>query len=83
MNEEQIIAKLKELGWCYQPEGNPFTDDTRVMVGPRLNSESYGPFPNGFVTQVMGKGDSLQEALERGLRRYEQMEAVKVARGLP
>lgn len=66
MTHNEALEIMKQKGWCYQPR-QANTGWNRVMVGPRLNTEAYGPFPSGFVTQVVAEGDGLIEAVEKAV----------------
>lgn len=70
MTHDQAIGTLRRHGWCYQhqhPYSGPFD---WIIVGERMDSESYGPFPEGFVIQEWGHGDSLVEAVEDAVKKF-------------
>jgi hypothetical protein len=68
MTHDEAIENLKERGWCFE-HTHPYSGGVdQVIVGPRLKSEAYGPFPNGFVTAQMGIGENLIQAMEIALK---------------
>ena len=70
LSYEQAIEAMRERGWCYEAR-QPHTGWTRVMVGTRLNTDAYGPFPSGFVSQVVAEGDGLLDAVQNALAKEE------------
>lgn len=70
MTREQAEQKLKELGWCCSP-AHPHSTFKMYQAGPRMNTESYGPFPDGWVVQQWGWGDTFIEAVENGVKKWE------------
>ena len=70
MTIDEAETKLRELNWCCTP-AHPYSTFKMYQAGPRANTESYGPFPEGWVDQVWGTGDTFIEAIEAGLKKLE------------
>lgn len=67
MTYEQAVETLRERGWCCSPQ-HPYSAFKSYLCGPRLATESYGPFPDGFVNKIFGQGDTFVEAVEQALQ---------------
>lgn len=74
MTHEEALAKLKELNWCCSA-AHPYSTFKMYQAGPRGDTESYGPFPDGWVDEIWGQGDTFWEAIENGLARWERSHA--------
>lgn len=68
MTPDEAIEELRKRGWCYMhthPYAGAFD---QILVGPRFHSEAYGPFPQGWVIEAWGSGDTLVDAVRDALR---------------
>lgn len=78
MTRDEAIEKLRELNWCCSPQ-HPYSAFKAYISGPRANTESYGPFPDGWVASEWGHGDTFVEAVEDGIKKWEERHAQKPA----